>query len=63
MRERARVAGVIAPMTPHALRHSFALHHLGSGTPLRDLKELLGHVNISTTQIYTLAERAEKAPA
>jgi integrase/recombinase XerD len=63
MRERARVAGVMAPMTPHALRHSFALHHLGSGTPLRDLKELLGHVNISTTQIYTLAERAEKAPA
>jgi len=62
MRERARIAGVRAPMTPHALRHSFALHHLGSGTPLRDLKELLGHVNISTTQIYTLVERAERAP-
>jgi integrase/recombinase XerD len=62
MRERARVAGVESPMTPHALRHSFALHHLGTGTPLRDLKELLGHVNISTTQIYTLVERAERAP-
>ena len=61
MRERARAAGVEAPMTPHALRHSFALHHLGTGTPLRDLKELLGHVNISTTQIYTLVERGERA--
>jgi len=58
MKDRARQAGVATPMTPHTLRHSFALHHLGNGTGLRELKELLGHVNISTTQIYTLSEQA-----
>jgi integrase/recombinase XerD len=57
MKDRARHAGITAPITPHTLRHSFALHRLGTGTTLRDLKELLGHVNISTTQIYALAER------
>ncbi len=62
MRERARQAGIDAPITPHALRHSFALHQLGSGTPLRDLKELLGHVNISTTQVYTLVGQGVKTP-
>ena len=61
MKDRARQAGVSTPMTPHTLRHSFALHHLGNGTALRDLKELLGHVNISTTQIYTLTESAATA--
>jgi integrase/recombinase XerD len=58
MKDRAREAGIETAITPHTLRHSFALHHLGNGTALRDLKELLGHVNISTTQIYTLAEPA-----
>jgi integrase/recombinase XerD len=58
MKDRARDAGIATPITPHTLRHSFALHHLDSGTALRDLKELLGHVNISTTQIYTLADPA-----
>ena len=46
MKDRARQAGIDAQITPHSLRHSFAMHHLGSGTALRALKDLLGHVNI-----------------
>jgi integrase/recombinase XerD len=61
MKSRARQAGVTSPLTPHAVRHAFALRHLDRGTTLRDLKELLGHVNISTTQIYTLASREAHA--
>ncbi|MBM2810557.1 MAG: phage integrase family protein [Chloroflexi bacterium] len=61
MKDCARQAGITAAITPHTLRHSFALHRLGTGTTLRDLKELLGHVNISTTQIYALADRGANA--
>ena len=62
MKDRARQAGIGSQITPHSLRHSFALHHLGSGTALRALKDLLGHVNISTTQIYAHASKRNRTP-
>jgi integrase/recombinase XerD len=61
VRKYAKAAGIRRAVKPHLLRHSFATHLLSGGADLRAIQEMLGHANLSTTQLYTSVDQGRLA--